>query len=133
MEGYDLITSDDSNLGPIVEASGGHAVVEHGHLRKSRHAVPPVFLDVHDDERVVRTTLSKQVIEDSPKLENGDLDEDEIAAYYGLTDTSTPDGEGLNPGVAAAEAERARTMRNMEGGEMYGAPGRPIIPPDSHQ
>jgi hypothetical protein len=146
MDGYELITSDDKRLGHVVGTSGGNVIVEHGHLRKSRHAVPQTFIDVHDDEGVVRTTLSKQLIEDSPRIhDDGDVDEEQIAAYYGLAggDSAAPATEGygelnaddparLNPGIAAAEQERLHTMRGEEG-DRYGSPGRQVIPPDAHE
>jgi hypothetical protein len=146
MEGYDLITSDDKHLGHVVGTAGGNLIVEHGHLRKSRHAIPQTFVDVHDDENLVRTTLSKQLIEDSPKVADaGDVDEEQIAAYYGLAggDSTAPATEGygalnpddpatLNPGIAAAEQERLRVMEHGAG-DSYGASGRQIIPSDSHE
>ena len=45
-------------------------IVEHG-LLKSKHALPMVFAEVDADEQVVRTTLSKELIHDSPKV-NGE-------------------------------------------------------------
>jgi hypothetical protein len=146
MDGYDLITSDDKRLGHVVGTSGSNLIVEHGHLRKSRHAVPQTFVEVHDDENLVRTTLSKQLIEDSPKVaDDGDVDEAEIAAYYGLAEgdltapategygaTEPDDPTGLNPGIAAAEQERLDIMRGREG-DTYGSPGRQVIPPDAHE
>jgi hypothetical protein len=87
MEGYELLTSDDKRLGHVVGTVGDNVIVEHGHLRKSRHAVPQTFVEVDEDEGVVRTTLSKELIEDSPKVaDDGDVDELEIAAYYGLAE-----------------------------------------------
>jgi hypothetical protein len=146
MDGYELITNDEKHLGHVVERRGTNAIVEHGLLRKTRHAVPETFLDVHDDERIVRTTLSKQLIEDSPKVSaDADVDEAEIAAYYGLAggDPTAPATEGygalnpddpatLNPGIAAAEQERVDVLRGREG-DTYGSPGRQVIPPSPHE
>jgi hypothetical protein len=146
MDGYELITSDDKRLGHVVGTSGDNVIVEHGHVRKSRHAIPQTFVDVNDDEGVVRTTLSKRLIEDSPKVpDDGDVDEAEIAAYYGLAggDASSPATEGygalnaddparLNPGIAAAEQERIDVLRGEEG-DRYGPPGRQVIPPNAHE
>ena len=146
MDGYDLITSDDKHLGHVVGKAGGNVIVERGHLRKTRHAIPQTFIDVHDDESVVRTTLSKQLIEDSPKVaDDGDVDEEQLAAYYGLAggDSTAPATEGygalnaddpatLNPGIAAAEQERLDAMEHGAG-DRYGPAGRQIIPSDSHE
>jgi hypothetical protein len=146
MDGYDLVTSDDKRLGHVVGTEGDNVIIEHGHLRKSRHAVPQTFVEVHEDEHIVRTTLSKQLIEDSPKLDDDGVDEAEIAAYYGLAggDSTAPATEGLgalnpddpatlNPGTIAAEQERAEIRRGMEGGDTYGSPGRQVIPPSPHE
>jgi hypothetical protein len=86
MEGYELLTIDDKRLGHVVGTIGENVIVEHGHLRKTMHAVPQTLVEVDEDEGVVRTTLSKETIEDSPKVpDDGDVDELEIAAYYGLS------------------------------------------------
>lgn len=152
MEGYDLVTSDDKHLGHVVAKVGDNAIVEHGHLRKSRHAVPTAFLDVHEDEQIVRTTLSKELIEDSPKVpDDGDVDEAEIAAYYGLAEgyeqpgtegygvlepddpAWTADQQERRAGLEPAAEERARIRKGIEGGEPYGPPGRQVIPPNPHE
>jgi hypothetical protein len=146
MDGYDLVTSDDKHLGHVVGVEGDNVIVEHGHLRKSRHAVPQTFIEVHEEEQLVRTTLSKRLIEDSPKVDDDGVDEAEIAAYYGLAggDSTAPALEGsgalnpddpatLNPGTVAAEQERAKIRSGIEGGDTYGSPGRQVIPPDPHE
>ena len=150
MEGYDVVTSDGERLGQVVGVAGDNLIVEHGTLRKSRHALPNVFAHVDDGEQVVRTTLAKQLIEDSPKLGDDDLDESAVAAYYGLASADeeppsegygelnpddpalTADQQGLRADVMPAEQQRAETRKNLETGTTYGPPGRPIIPPDPH-
>ena len=150
MEGYDVITGGGEKLGHVVGTQGDNLIVEHGTLRKSRHAVPQAFTQVDEGERAVRTTLSKELIQDSPKLRDGEVDEAEVAAYYGLPGAETTDAsEGygvLNPddpaetadqlavlqGRVPPEQERAEIRRNVEGGETYGPAGRPVIPPDPH-
>ena len=105
--------------------SGGNVIVEHGHLRKSRHAVPSTFLDVHDDERVVRTTLSKQVIEESPKLDDDGRRRGEIAAYYG-SPTRLPADEdgGSTPASRPPRRSARRSCGTWRAARLYGAPGR---------
>jgi hypothetical protein len=150
MEGYDVVTSDGERLGQVVGVAGDNLIVEHGTLRKSRHALPNVFAHVDDGEQVVRTTLAKQLIEHSPKLGDDDLDESAVAAYYGLASADeepasegygelnpddpalTADQQGLRADVMPAEQQRAETRKNLETGTTYGPPGRPIIPPDPH-
>jgi hypothetical protein len=131
MEGYDVITSDDARFGHVVGTAGDNLIIEHGTLRKSRHALPRTFAHVDDTEQVIRTTLSRQLIEDSPKIgDNGDLDNEAIAAYYGLA--AGDEGEPTEGDVMPAEQERAEVREHLEAGTTYGPPGRQILPPDPH-
>src|SRR5436190_20410565 len=70
MKGYDVRTIDDDKVGHVVDTDGDFFIVEHG-LLKSKHALPMTFTEVDEDARVVRTTLSKSLIHESPKV-NGD-------------------------------------------------------------
>ena len=123
LEGYDVHTSDDCKVGHVVGTRGDYLLVEHGTLFKSKHALPRAFAEVHEDERVVRTTVSKDVLCGSPKV-NGDFDEHTIALHYGLASAEDepltrgygdvlPDDparsaeqEALSAGVRTAEQER---------------------------
>ena len=125
MEGYDVITSDEHKLGHVVGTMGDNVVIEHGTLRKTKHAVPKTFVHPDDAEQVVRLTVSKELVEESPKL-NGEPDERAIAEHYGLAEGyEEPDtlGDGellrddpawsaeeqeLRTGVPTAEQERLR-------------------------
>ena len=42
-------------------------------------------MEVDDDEEVVRTTLSKSLVHDSPKV-NGEFDREAVAEHYGLAE-----------------------------------------------
>jgi hypothetical protein len=115
VEGYDVITSDEHKLGHVAGTIGPNLVVEHGTLRKTKHAVPKVFVHPDDAERVVRLTVSKELVEDSPKLVDGDLDERAVAEHYGLAagyeePETLGDGELLPDDPAwSAEEEELRT------------------------
>lgn len=115
MEGYDVITSDEHKLGHVVGTIGDNLVVEHGTLRKTKHAVPKVFVHPDEAEQVVRLTVSKELVEDSPKLDDGDLDERAVAEHYGLAEgyeapETLGDGELLPDDPAwSAEEEELRT------------------------
>ena len=115
MEGYDVITSDDHKLGHVVGAIGDYVVVEHGTLRKTKHAVPKTFVHPDDAEKVVRLTVSKELVEDSPKLDDGNRDERAVAEHYGLAEgyeapETLGDGELLPDDPAwSAEEEELRT------------------------
>lgn len=84
MEGYEVRTSDDKNVGRVVGTIGDNLIVEHGTLRKVRHPLPRTFAHVDDGERLVRATVSKDVLEDAPQIENGELDQQAVARHYGL-------------------------------------------------
>ena len=129
MEGYDVVTIDDEKVGTVAEASGDFLIVEHGLLRKSKHALPRQIAHVDDGEEQVRITVGKEIFLDSPELD-GDLDEQAVREYYGLAPSQAPGTEGygvsgpgdparsseeqaLRAGLEPTEAERAR-MREEE-------------------
>lgn len=135
MEGYDVITSDDANAGKVVGVQGDNLIVEHGTIFKAKHALPRTFVEVDEDARLVRASVSKDILESSPKLDDGDVDERAVAEHYGLAegyDAPPTEGYGeLTPddpafgaerdrqsaGMAATEEERARIRRGTAPGE----------------
>ena len=149
MDGYQVIGSDDGKVGEVVGEERDLILFEGGLLRKTRRAIPKAFARVDDGERVVRLSVSKQLVVGSPAIEGDEgIDRRAIAAYYGLAEgydapetkgygEVTPDDpargaelEGVRSGVEPPTAQRAR-MR--EGGAEPGVRGRPIIPPDPHE
>jgi hypothetical protein len=95
MQGFRVVTSDDHKFGEVVDVRGTHLIVEHGTLRKSKYAVPSTFAHSDDDERTVRLSVSKEIVESSPKLDNGSVDAQAVAEHYGLAEgTAAPDTEG---------------------------------------
>jgi hypothetical protein len=138
VEGYDVITSDEHKLGHVVGMMGDNVVVEHGTLRKTKHAVPKTFAHVDDGEKVVRLTVSKEIVEESPKLNGDEPDERAIAEHYGLAagyDAPETEGDGellpddpawsaeeqeLRTGLPTAEQER---LRAKEGDVTPESPG----------
>jgi hypothetical protein len=87
MKGYDVRTIDDDKVGHVVDTDGDFLIVEHG-LLKSKHALPKTFAEIDDAQQVVRTTLSKSLIHESPKV-NGEIDRQAIAEHYGLAEGFT--------------------------------------------
>ena len=88
MEGYDVISvADDKKLGTVVREEGDYVVFEHGTLRKQHHAIPSTTIEVVDADNEVRTTLSKDMIESSPKVDDG-IDFEELGRHYGVADTT---------------------------------------------
>ena len=135
-----MIGSDDGKLGHVVEIEGDLLIVEEGTLRKKRYAIPKAFAHPDDGEQVVRLTVSKELVEDSPTFKEGELDHKAAAAHYGLADgyddEPTPDDPASS---AEQEAQRAgvepaaeRRVKIQQGESEPGVRGRPIIPPDPH-
>jgi hypothetical protein len=95
--GYDVVTSDDRKIGSVVEVRGDYLIVEHGTLRKTRHALPKAFAHPIDAERIVRVTVSRELVDESPKV--GDRwDEPAVARHYGLAggyEHPETEGEGV--------------------------------------
>ncbi len=86
MEGQTVFTSDDHKLGTVVAESDGFVVVESGHMFKSRHAIPVDFLHEHED--VVRATVGKDVVHDSPKVDGEAFDPYAVKMHYGLVEVN---------------------------------------------
>ena len=114
MEGFEVVTSDDCKLGHVVSVEENHLIIEHGVLKKSRHAVPETFAHTDDAEQTVRLTVPKQIVESSPKLEGESIDSQAVAEHYGLAEvTPAPESDGVgdvlpdNPSTADQDAFRA--------------------------
>jgi hypothetical protein len=90
MHGYDVVTHDDEKVGHVVDKVGGNYIVEQGTFRKTKHALPEQYADIDTAGERLVMMVPKDMLADSPKV-NGDVDEDAVAAHYGLADT-TVDG-----------------------------------------
>ena len=148
MEGYEVITSDDRKIGQVVEVNDDNVIVEHGLLRKTQHAIPTAFVHADESEQIVRLSVSSNIVESSPELDDGQVDRQAVAEHYGLAaGDPAPETEGygdvlpddparsaeqeeLRTGVEPAAQQRA-AMR--EGRDDPGPHGRQIIPPDPHE
>src|SRR5260370_9083057 len=86
MEGFEVVTSDDCKLGHGVSVEENHLIIEHGVLKKSRHAVPETFAHTDDAEQTVRLTVPKQIVESSPKLEGESIDSQPVSDHSGLAE-----------------------------------------------
>ena len=149
MEGYEVITSDEEKVGHVVEVQAGNLIVEHGLLRKTRHAIPTTFAHTDESEQVVRVSVPKEIVEASPKVENGSIDERAVAEHYGLAEGfAAPETEGygdLVPDDPALSAEQEELRTGVEPAAQRRAAmregaapndetsGRQIIPPDPHR
>lgn len=131
MEGQEVVTSDDQKLGTVIASREDCEIVETGSVFKSKHAIPREFLHEHDG--VLRATVTKDVVNDSPKVDPEAFDLGAVRAHYGLDGTFevSPDADGLDnaetagarAGVQPAPAERIATL----GGENDPSLERPVI------
>jgi hypothetical protein len=112
MQGYDVVTHDDEKVvGHLVDKVGRNYIVEQGLLRKTKHAVPEDFAQVDDGAHRLVITVSKELLEDSPTV-NGDIDEDAVAAYYGLADTTVD--QPVDVDDSEVIQERLDTLERVE-------------------
>jgi len=147
MQGYTVVTSDDAKVGHVVGEVGDNLIVELGHVMKSRHPLPRPFAHADDDAQTVRTTVSKSILQDAPKVnaDGSDLDELEVGRYYGLA-SGDPAPETLGDGVLVAddparsievdreasgmpapEEERVAAGENLDAGEPVGPPSPGLL------
>jgi hypothetical protein len=107
MNGYEVVTTDDKKVGAVVDVHDEYLIVETGKLIKHRHALPKAFAHPVDAEQLVRVTVSKELVDDSPQVDDG-LDEQLVARHYGLASGyEHPETEGDGELLAADPAESA--------------------------
>ena len=137
MENYDVVTNDDAKVGHVVGTEGDFVVVEHGLIRKQKHAVPRQLANVDEGEQVVRLTVSKEVFEEGPKIEDGEINRQQVAQYYGLADAQeTPDTQGYGdvvPGDPARTAEQDAHRFGVESAPEERARVRDSMRPEGEQ
>ena len=96
MQGYDVVTHDDEKVvGHVVDKVGRNYIVEQGHLRKTKHALPEELASVDEAGGRLMIMVTKDVLSDSPKV-NGEVDDQAVRAHYGLTDTSVDSPSGYD-------------------------------------
>ena len=114
MEGYDVITFDDEKAGTVVGRQGPFLIVEHGAIFKHRRPLPDTFATVDDEGQVVRATVSKDVLESAPQLEDDAVDERAAAEYYGIEGDLFPEDAPLSAEEDSFDAELPEPDRNRE-------------------
>jgi hypothetical protein len=113
LEGYEVVTVDEHKIGKVVGQSGDFLIVEQGALLKSKHALPREFAHVDDSAQLVRVTVPKEIVSDSPKVDDR-IDEREVAEHYGLSTSPGPASEGQGEMPRPTEEERARIREGDE-------------------
>lgn len=110
MQGYDVVSHEDEKVvGHVVDKVGSNYIVEQGLLRKTKHALPEEFAHVDEAAQRLVLTIPKELVADSPKV-NGDVDEQAVAAHYGIADTSVDDA----PGYVDSEVVQDRVSAREE-------------------
>ena len=108
MKGQDVVTNDDHTLGTVIAERDDCVIVETGHVFKTKHAIPRAFLHDHDGE--LRATVTKDVVDASPKVDLQNWSYEEVRRHYGLDDPVQVTGsQGL--GVVLEDFLRATRHR----------------------
>ncbi len=130
MEGFEVVSiNDDKCIGHVVERSGDNLIIEHGHLRHHKNALPLSFVEIDEANERITTTLSANMVHESPAVNGDGVDEDKVAEYYGIGgvsaegygDTNADDVEAgveswVQPTTPATE-ERAATRNDVASGQ----------------
>ena len=126
MEHQDVVTSDDHKLGTVIDERDNCVVIETGHVFKTKHAIPRDFL--HEVDGALRATVTKDVIDDSPKVDLEHWDCSAVRLHYGLDGPFEvdPDPNGLEnaetdarrAGLKPAPAERIDVMEGNDADTM---------------
>jgi hypothetical protein len=118
MQDYDVVASDDEKVGRVIGTQGNYLIVEHGMLRKTRHAVPRDLAEADEGERVVRLSVPKAIFEEGPKADDDRIDETAVARYYGLGEGYVaPDTEGYGDVTDADPSRTAEQEARQYAGE----------------
>ncbi|MFL5928210.1 MAG: hypothetical protein ACJ77E_14875 [Gaiellaceae bacterium] len=121
MDRQTVVTSDDHNLGTVVDDRDGCVIIETGHVFKTKHAIPREFL--HDVDGQLRATVTKDVVDDSPKVDLDAWDCSIIRLHYGIDgpfevdpDSSVRHAEtdAARAGMKPAPARRLDTMQEND-------------------
>lgn len=114
MDGYTAVTSDGDKIGTVVGEEAGNLIVQTGMLRHHTHAIPTTFIRPNDDDQTVCVTVTKDVVMDSPKCDDG-LDRQAVAEHYGLTETELPEDVATAPTTREAEEQRVALREGRPG------------------
>jgi hypothetical protein len=127
MDRQTVVTSDDHKLGTVVDERDGCVIIESGHVFKTKHAIPREFL--HEVSGELRATVTKDVVDDSPKVDLDDWDCSTIRLHYGIDGPFEVDEDPDSVPHAESDAARAgmkpapaQRIDTMEGNDPNAAP-----------
>jgi hypothetical protein len=122
MEHRTVVTTDGDKLGTVVEERDNCVVIESGHVFKTKHAMPREFL--HEVDGELRATVTKDVVDASPKVDLEHWDCAAVRLYYGLDGPfevdPDPDGtesaetDALRRGLKPAPVERLEVLEGHD-------------------
>ena len=105
MAGQIVVGSDDNKLGTVIDERDNCVIIESGHVFKTKHAIPREFL--HENNGELRATVTKEVVDDSPKIDLENWDCSEVRLAYGLDGPFEVDPDPEGPETAESDAARA--------------------------
>ena len=105
MERQTVVTSDDHKLGTVIEERDSCVIIETGHVFKTKHAIPREFL--HEVGGELRATVTKDVVDDSPKVDLDKWDCSVVRLHYGLDGPFEVDPDPNSLENAETDAARA--------------------------
>jgi hypothetical protein len=122
MESQTVVTNDDHKLGTVIAERDNCVVIETGHIFKTKHAIPRDFL--HEVDGVLRATVTKEIVDDSPKVDLDKWDCGAVRLHYGLDGPfevdpdpdglASPETDALRAGIKPAPAERLDVMEEND-------------------
>jgi hypothetical protein len=112
MEGYDVISNDDHKVGQVVGTENGYVIVESGMMRKHKYAIPMDMTRTEPGEEVVRLSVSKQLVEEGPTVDDGDWQS--VEDYYGR---SAEQEAQAAADIPPADQSRAEMRESLSGPE----------------
>ena len=136
MDRQTVVTSDDHKLGTVVDERDGCVIIESGHVFKTKHAIPREFL--HEGDGELRATVTKDVVDDSPKVDLDKWDCSVIRLHYGLDGPfeidpdpmQTAETDALRAGMKPAPMERVETMEGNDANAVPRVRDRPATAVD---
>ena len=126
MEGQTVVTSDDHKLGTVLAERDDCVIIETGHIFKSKHAIPREFL--HETDGVLRATVTKAIVDGSPKIDLDHWDCPAVRLHYGLDGpfevSPDPDAPGAEADAASLgeKTDTAQRLDTMEGRDPNATP-----------
>jgi hypothetical protein len=103
LNGQDVISSDDRKLGHVVGERDNCAIVEHGHVFKTRRAIPLSLME--ESGGMMKAAITKDVFDSSPNAADRRWNKDEILMHYGSMGSTMIDPAAMPIGAGIRDAD----------------------------